>query len=78
MKPSRRTREEACELLSAAASQREWIYGCRTMPGFDRGARELAEAALNAAGAGQRWYVDDRWPFTYAEAECLLRTGWMP
>lgn len=80
MKITKRVREEAATLLSAAAccgdDQRfVWEQG---FPQFATASRVLAVAAFNAAKVRRSRAKTGRWRAHWAEAEALLRTGWSP
>lgn len=78
---SKRVREEACELLQVVASARAigvggWWTTSRAAESIDTlwPAEPLAHAAWAKASGGRTGPAPD----DYAEAECLLRTGWTP
>lgn len=81
---SKKVREEAALICSAAASCREPISILSTIPSFGASARgHAARLALSAWQQGWDSSVDNhdnraRLCAAYAEAECLLRTGWSP
>lgn len=70
-------RKEAAALLAILASQPEswpWFIDDCPWPCSDK-ARKLAERAWDAAADCA---PVEPWRAIYAEAECLLRTGWSP
>lgn len=73
---TRGIRARAIELLDIIASQQEWQFGTRTLPGYGprwSPERTLAEGAL--IRATREWSVDE-WPAIYAHAAQLIRDGW--
>lgn len=76
--PGRRTREEACVLLSAVAG------GARSISFADShlevGAESywLAFDAIMAAPSAPDGTTEGRYAWVCAEAEAMLQTGWAP
>jgi len=74
MKPSRRVREAAAELLSAAASNGLWLDDAAGRLDV-LGSPAWALAAAEVRRAACRFHFATNVLTYYAEAECRIRTG---